>query len=155
MNAETSARRRFTALIVGFFAAQAVLWIYAITLVSLDASHAVVADYDAKALDWDAQRARQASSDALGWSAAVELDPATGVHLTLRDADGQPLDGASVRITLFHHARASQRTSLALSAVGTGRYAAPADVARKGTWTVVVDAQRDRSVFNASLTSKL
>jgi hypothetical protein len=70
MSNEPSARRRWVAVIVGFFAAQAALWTWAIVTVSSDPSHAIVANYDARALDWDARRA----SAALGWNATVEVD---------------------------------------------------------------------------------
>ena len=57
----------------------------------------VIDDYYQKAVEWDAQMAEKAASDALGWKASFEiLEPDTNpalrpTELTLLDREGRPL----------------------------------------------------------------
>jgi len=86
------------ALLVATAAGQGILF-YAATH---DASMAIEPDYYRKAVAWDAQRARDSVSAALGWTATGELraPDSTGAEVAVRlaDADGAPLGGARVRV---------------------------------------------------------
>jgi nitrogen fixation protein FixH len=155
MSDETRARRRWIGLILAFFAGQVVLWTFAITTVSSDPSHAVVPDYDAKALDWDQERERRDASAALRWTATVELDDGGAVKLTLLDAHDHAVDGAHVHLTLFHNAEAAHRQRVSLHAMGDGTYAGAARLHRKGKWTVAVEATRGQDAYAHSLVTDL
>lgn len=135
MSTERSARRRWIAVIGAFFLAQAVLWTFAIVTVSSDASHAVVADYDARALDWDAQRARAP----IGWQATLELDRS---HALVRivDADGAPVHADHIALAMFHKAEAAHRYAVALHAVAPGVWAGPVALGRPGLWQLELTA---------------
>ena len=61
-NKEKTAQLMWTGFILGFFVIQAIIWIIAISITARDASHAVVAGYDEKALKWDDQKALSAAS---------------------------------------------------------------------------------------------
>ena len=71
---ETLSQFVWTLLIFGFFGAQAIVWLVALTLTANDNSHAIVAGYDENALKWDEQRAEQIASDILKWSASFRID---------------------------------------------------------------------------------
>jgi nitrogen fixation protein FixH len=139
-NAEKWARRRWLTFIVGLFVCQAGLWAFAITVVAGDTSHAIVSDYDQRALDWDRHMQRRQRSAALGWGASIVVEPAVldggqrMVVVELTDARGRPIDDAEVELTLFHQARASQRSSVVLRSDGTGRYRGVASIDRDGKW---------------------
>ena len=148
---ERRARRFWVGFIAAFFASQAVLWTWAIFTVSADPSHAIVRDYDARALDWDAQRARMEASTALGWSAAIELDRSL---LTVRvtDRDGRPLTGATPRVSIFHKAEAARRHEPSLHEVEPGVWRATVDLRRSGWWIVELEATRGADRFAATQT---
>jgi nitrogen fixation protein FixH len=135
VNIETSARRRWTAIIGGFFLAQAALWTFAITTVSSDPSHAVVADYDARALDWDAQRARAP----VGWHATLELDRSQAL-VRIVDAAGEPVQADHLALAMFHKAEAAHRQAVTLHAVAPGVWAGPVTIRRSGLWQLELTA---------------
>jgi nitrogen fixation protein FixH len=135
MSTEKSARRRWVAIIGGFFLAQAVLWTYAIITVSSDPSHAVVANYDARALDWDAQRARAEH----GWHATLELDRS---HTLVRivDAQGVPVRAEQVALAIFHKAEAAHRQSVPLQPLAPGVWEGNVALHRPGLWQLELSA---------------
>ncbi len=151
MNEERSARRRWLAFIGLFFAAQTTLWVWAIAMVSSDPSHAIVADYDARALDWDAQRARADESDALGWRATVEVDR-TRVTVRIADAHGAPVAAHDVSVALFHKAEAARRQAPTLHAVAPGVWQGAVDIHREGLWHVELDADRFSTTATVTVT---
>ena len=152
---ETRARRFWTVLILSFFVGQAALWTFAITTVSGDTSHAIVPDYDAKALDWDRERERREASAALQWRATVELDRDGAVQLRLVDSQDRAVEGADVRVTLFHNAEAARRQQVPLQAVGDGVYAGAGRLHRDGKWTVAIEATRGEDAYTKSLVTQL
>lgn len=144
--AEVRARRRWLAFIVGIFVFQGVLWSGAIWLVSNDPSHAVVVDYDQRALAWDEHMQRVRQSSRLGWSAAFDVEGGQ-IRVRLVDAQQNPVDDAEVRLTLFHQARAAERTTLTLFADGEGNYTAAAPVRHAGKWRFELFARRGGDEF--------
>ena len=70
-----------------------------------DPSFAVEPDYYKKALHWDQHQTALERSARLGWSVALRTEPAiVGAELVveLRDRQGQPVEGADVRVEAFH-----------------------------------------------------
>ncbi len=59
---EKTAQFLWTGFILMFFVLQAILWTVAITLTTGDKSHAVIASYDARALNWDEEVAQRNAS---------------------------------------------------------------------------------------------
>lgn len=125
-----------------------------------DPSFAVENDYYEKALAWDAT-ARQTERDReLGWS--VGLDAAASprgpgwydLALTVRDAAGAPVRGASVGIETFHHARAADVLRVGLEE-REGRYVATLPLRRRGLWELRVRVERGETVFTATLQEEL
>ena len=148
---ERAVMHRWVLFIGLLFVAQVGLWIGTVIYVSRDASHAVVADYDTRALSWDERRDRQRRSDATGWHPTATVTESALV-VTVRDADGTPVVGASLQATVFHHARASETTQLNLIATGNGTYRGEAAMARPGKWTVALVGERGDELLDAELT---
>ena len=138
-NREKIAQLGWTTFILFFFFLQAILWTTAITLTASDRSHAVVTDYEQQAHRWDELQRQRAASRRLGWTADVEWEqtlpgePAPFV-LQLKDRAGQPVNGATIQLELFHLAEASQRSSVRLTELGDGRYRGTLESARPGRW---------------------
>ncbi|UYV12069.1 MAG: FixH family protein [Phycisphaera sp.] len=113
-----------------------------------DPGYAIEDDYYQRAVDWDQSRQAQAESDALGWSAEPTIDSsASRLRLTVRDAQGQPVEGAWVRATVFHHARRGLAEDLKLEAEGNGVYSAPLARPRQGEWQVRLRVVSGRDTF--------
>lgn len=150
---ERRSRRRWLGFICAFFAAQALLWTMALTFVSGDTSHAIVASYDARALDWDAQQDRRMRSEALGWHAKIGVDQASAetnartIEVELHDRSDSAVIADDIQLTLFHHASASERQRLSLRAVSPGVYRGSAPLGRPGKWRFEVEASRGDDSF--------
>lgn len=142
---ERRARRFWVSFILMFFAGQAVLWTFALDVVSNDPSHAVVEDYDSFATQWDESQAAKASSEALGWHAQLSADHER-IVVRLTDALGKPVQ-AQVTAKLFHKARASQIREIALTPSEPGLLVGLADLERSGQWRVTLTATRGEDTF--------
>lgn len=122
-------------------------------LASNDPSFAIEDDYYQRALRWDASSADQRSSDALGWTLAVEVGSvarASGersIRVLLFDAQGQPITDAQVTIEVFAHARAADRSTPALEAMDDGSYAGLFRPSMSGLWEFRVQATRGEEHF--------
>lgn len=113
-----------------------------------DPGYAIEDDYYEKAVHWDRQRVLEAASDALGWEAGVDFDlNASTVAVTLTDDEGQPIEGAIVRATAFHHARRGLAQDITFSTDGQGRYVAALDRPREGQWQIRIRATRAADTF--------
>jgi nitrogen fixation protein FixH len=114
-----------------------------------DPGYAIERDYYRKAVSWDAERARERQSQALGWRAMCEvtgLQP-RNLHVQLADARGLPVTGAQVRVEAFHNARAGHVLVLTARELAPGRYEAAFDAWRSGAWELRIHAQRGVEVF--------
>lgn len=111
-------------------------------------------DYYRKAVDWDRTMARQAASNALGWSATSSLGAANSaareVRVALRDSAGAPLSDAEVTVTLIHNREASEPVLASLRAVGDGAYTGNAIAARSGQWELRITARRGAQRFEVT-----
>ena len=113
-----------------------------------DPSYAIEDDYYQQAVDWDKRKAQLAASDALGWTAKLDMDLSAGsLSVTLADELGRPLEGAAVRATVFHHARRGQAQDLLLQPTESGRYAVDITSPREGQWQVRLRVQRGPDTF--------
>ncbi len=118
-----------------------------------DRSFGVEEDYYAKAVSWDEDAADRAASDALGWTASVELAPeldlsgSRAVMVVLTDAQGEPVDATASDVFAFHHARRNQTVTFPLTRIAPGRYSAGAPLHREGLWQLRFRFSHGRDVF--------
>lgn len=144
---ERRAQRWWLGGIIAFFAVQALIWTAAITLTQRDHSHAVVPDYDRRAMHWDDYRAELAASKALGWQTTVSLTPVphrpgrAKIELQLTDRMGAAVLPDSFELTVFHCARAARRIEVPLVIEG-GTLAGEVPMDRPGLWQLELVAAR-------------
>jgi len=100
------------------------------------ASFAVESEYDRKALNWD-ETVRQRRHDAdLGWTVGIVSTADGKLQVALSDKQNRPIDGASVEVEAFHHARAGAKVVVTCSAslAGSGQYIASMPIETPGLW---------------------
>lgn len=114
----------------------------------------VEADYYAKGLAWDAQRAAQRASARLGWTLELELQRVDAgariLQLTVRDATGQPLTGASARCRARHRAALDRELSAELTETAPGVYQGAFAMTREGHWELDLELVRGEDRYVAS-----
>lgn len=125
-------------------------------LATSDPSVAIEPDYYRKATAWDRTADQHRDNARLGWSttAAVMKRPDTGatvLELRLLDRAGAGVLGATVKATLFHNARASQRMEIAFTEASGGAYLAAPRCERTGVWQIQIVAQRGLETFTESI----
>ncbi len=117
-------------------------------------SYAVEEDYYQKAIDWDLKRAQDRANDDLGWLFEFEVTPPERpgdqplVEVTLRDAVGVPLTGATIAIEAFHNSSAT--TSCALPSpqpASPGSTAPTMPMQRNGRWEMRFTVDRGGQEF--------
>lgn len=160
------ARWRWPVIIVAFLGGHVTIMMFAVMFAVGDPSFAVVPDYYEKAVNWDAQRAVERDSDELGWTLDVvpsgfaDRDGLRSVVCTLTDAQGNPINDATLSLNFYHRARASHRVTATLTSRkpegsgnpgGSGRYEALLPMGRAGAWVIEARAQRGGDVFVQTL----
>jgi nitrogen fixation protein FixH len=109
---------RWPLIIIGLLSIHVAGMLVAVSIATRDRSFAVMPDYYDRALNWDRAQAEKRASQKLGWKLQIEpagaVDP-TGrrrVRIRLIDAQGRPISPATIQITAYHHAHASQRQTI-------------------------------------------
>lgn len=157
---QPAARRRawvWPALVIGLLAMQVGISGTMIAIATSDRSFAVEPNYYQKALHWDAQRAEQRASDALGWTLGLEIaDNADAqglrdVRCTLSDKQGLAVRGAALRVEAFARSRGADRRFARLAQQPDGSYAAPMNIDRAGTWEFRVTSSDGAQPFGRTL----
>ena len=125
-----------------------------------DQAFAIEPDYYKKAVAFDSTMAAEQRSNALGWKAAATLvagDTAGRPQLTvtIRDAQQQPVRGATVNISAMANARANNILTSVLVETAPGVYAQSLPARFAGQWEVRVNAARGSEHFVASMRTDL
>jgi len=141
--------------IVVVLAATVAANIVVMRVASSDAAFAVEPDYYKKAVAFDSTMATERRSNALGWSARSSIVASDSIGrpmltVTLVDAQGQPLQGATVNVTALANARANDILSAALHETAPGQYQARLSAKFAGLWEVRIDAVRGADRFVTS-----
>jgi nitrogen fixation protein FixH len=138
-----TAQRTWLVAIAGLLGVNVVAMIV-LAVVANHGTSQVIPDYYARAAHYDDELARSTVSQALGWRVDVAIDRGA-IAATVRDAAGQAIDGAQVRITGYQRAHASDAVDVALSVAATGHYRGTVP-ARRGWYDLVavVDARGAR-----------
>lgn len=150
---ERGHRLFWVGLIGALLAGQFMLMLVAVYLATTDPSFSIEPDYYHKGLRWDALAAQARRNERLGWSVRIELGPEVNVRgermliCSLADREGRTLDGATVDVEAFPHARGNERTAITLLPAGHGRYEAPVRFARQGLWEFRLAIQRGSDTF--------
>jgi nitrogen fixation protein FixH len=149
------------AIIIGMLAVHTLACLVVVFIATSDPSHAVIPDYHAKAVAWDEHRAKLRASGELGWACTIEAALAAdlmgqrAVRVSLRDAAKQPLTGAAVKLTSYHHARANDVNEAEFKEGAPGEYVAMVDMRRDGTWRFDVAVTRGDDSFSAEIDQRV
>lgn len=101
-----------------------------------------------KAVEWNTTSTQRRANQALGWSVVWTLETAPGhATVTVRDAHGNPIEGATGRVEFFHRSHSATRRNADLTPVPAGMYtlAAPLDVA--GVYELRLTLRRGEDLF--------
>ncbi len=145
------------AIVIGLLSLQVVICTVAFFVATADPSQVVVSNYHAKALAWDEQRAEQRAVAELGWQAALDISPEADmlgdrtVRLTLKDAQGEPLTGATVSASTYHFARANQLIEADLAEAAPGEYVARMNMRKPGRWSLTLDVTHGEDHYPITL----
>lgn len=138
------------ALLGGLLGAQLIV----LAQVLHDPGFALENDYYQKAVSWDATRAQQRKSAALGWNVVCHVTPLAGrseVRVRLSDGAGRPITNAALHLSAFHNARAGQVFELDASERAPGEYETELAARRSGEWEFRIRATRGSDVFEHTL----
>lgn len=148
------ARRRspWPFAIAGLLAAHVGAMALAVHIAGGSAGDKVLPEYAERNVSWDEVRATAERSAALGW--ALEVTPATlcdadggrRFTLELRDAAGDPVVGAAVRVRAYHRS-VGVRHEAAAEPVERGVYAATLPLGQPGMHELEVTATLEDLVF--------
>jgi nitrogen fixation protein FixH len=119
-----------------------------------DPSFAIEPDYYQKAVAWDSTMAQMRENAALGWHLSPTLGafgPGEGarLHVTLTDATGAEIPGATVQVAAFFNARANDVIDTTLAPDSTG-YGGTLAVEHRGVWELQFDVRRGAQRFTST-----
>jgi nitrogen fixation protein FixH len=147
--------------IIALLCLHAVGMLVVVFIATRDPSFSVEPNSYRKAVAWDTSRARSQASETLGWTAAIKtqraVDPLGRRRVTceLKDKQGLPVAAATVRLEIFHHARAADRQQVTLNPEDHGVYSALVPMKRTGTWEIRVNARRGDEVYSTVFTENV
>jgi nitrogen fixation protein FixH len=115
-----TARWKWLLAIAGLLLANVIAMVTLAVAANHDSAQ-VIPDYYAKATHYDDELDSSTRSQALGWRIDV-ADVGDAIEATVVDAAGAPITGASVRLTGYQRAHASEVVDMALIATSAGHY---------------------------------
>lgn len=152
---------RWPLILVGLLAGHAAIMVVAVAIATNDKSFAVPPDYYGRAVHWDEHQAALRASEQLGWrvtvEAANEVD-ARGRRIAafrLIDATGNPIPGATMEVSYYHHAHGRDVQRLELKAADTAdprRFSGAFPLRYDGFWEFEFTAKARGKTFIASTT---
>ena len=89
-------------------------------------------------LAYDERIVEQRAEDALGWSSTVKLDGGKMLVFSLKDRDGQPLEGADVRAELVRKVQEGHDFTAIMTETAPGQYSANIDFPLPGQWDAYI-----------------
>jgi len=145
---------RWPTLIVGLLVGHVTLMMFCVTYaVSSHATAGVTPDYYNKALHWDDARRQRQINEALGWGVTITPDVFTDTHgqrsvlVQVTDAQGQPIDDAEVRASVYHAVYPGSTQAGARATPGDNGYQLTLPMRRGGLWHITVDITRGDQRF--------
>jgi nitrogen fixation protein FixH len=144
-------------IVIGLLTMQVIICLAAYLVATSDPSQVIVSNYHEKALAWDQHMAELRAGEALGWLAELKVAGEADmlgertVRLSLKDAQGEPLTGASVGVSAFHFARADITFDTDLKEAVPGEYVGRLKMRKAGRWELSFVAQRGEDAYPFTL----
>jgi nitrogen fixation protein FixH len=148
-------------LVLALLSGQIILLSTMAYVATSDGSFAVEPGYYQKGLHWDDTAAQRRHNAELGWSVRIALgdlaSPAGERTLTCRlsNRNGDPLDGATIALEAFPHARGNERSSATLIPTGGGGYETRFRFSRYGVWEFRLVVQRGPETFTHTVVRRV
>ena len=149
-------------LIAGALAFHVVVSLIVVFIATSDPSYAVEEDYYQKAIDWDLKRAQDRTNESLGWLFEFEVTPPERpgdqpqLEVTLADAEGAPMTGATVAVEAFHNSSSGDILRAVLSPTGEpGLYRANLPMQHNGRWELRFTIDQGDREFTSNETRHL
>ncbi len=149
-------------LIAGALALHVVVSLIVVFIATSDPSYAVEEDYYQKAIDWDLKRAQDRTNENLGWRFEFEVTPPERpddqprLEVTLADAEGAPLTGATITVEAFHNSSSGDILRAALTPTDEpGVYRATLPMQRNGRWELRFTVDHGGQEFTSTETRHL
>ena len=155
--AERRHRVFWVGLILALLGGQMILICTMAYVATADGSFAIEPDYYQKGLHWDETAAQIRKNVELGWSVDLTVEDQVsvrgerGLRCRLSDKAGRALDGATIDLVAFPHARGNQRSSATLIPADDGEYATSLRFSHPGVWEFRVIVQRGPETFTQTL----
>lgn len=152
---EDASRYIWCGVIIGLLCLQLVGCVFALIMATTSSSMAVIPDYHQKAMQWDAHKAQQAKTAALGWKESIDVSGPMDIMenrlITIRveDADGNPVDINQMEATIYHHADAATLHEVSLEQLAPGTFRGKLRLRKAGLWQV------ETKIITADRTVKL
>lgn len=149
---------RWPAIVIGLLVAHFILMMVTVLIATGDRSFAVMPKHYERALAWDQTQAKKRAFDQLGWKLEVQtgtkVDPLgkRKTTMTLNDAEGKPIAGATAEISYYHRTFAQQVETAALAMIAPGRFEMELPMRRSGFWEFRVLVKADGREFMTDLT---
>lgn len=150
---EAFAQMMWGSVIVGFFVVQFIMWGIALFITHNDPSYKVIANYEQRAVNWDAHRQEVLASEQLRWTADIRvseeatLEGFRKVTVVITDRDQQPVPVDQVSLSLFHRARAAEQQDLVLESLSPTVWQGTAKMKRSGAWQFAGTADKGDQHF--------
>lgn len=138
--AERRARRFWVSFVCLLLGANLAMGGLAVYLASSDPSLSIIPNYYQKGLDWDKTKAVLVETERTGWAVDIAVTPDLPnvpqrvLTVTIKDRDGNPVEGAQGTLTLFHHAHAREEQVISLEPREAGVYCGNAVMIPEGNW---------------------
>jgi len=148
-------------IIAGALGIHVIASLVVVFIATSDPSYAVEEDYYQKAMAWNDKRAQDRTNDTLGWDLEFAVEPRASsgdepiLEVRIRDAQGEPLTGASVSVEAFHNNRSGDIIRMQLRSVEDGIYRLQAPMERNGRWELRFTVDRDGDHFTFTETRHL
>ena len=146
-------------LVMALLGGHVAILVAVVVVATRDPSFAVTPNYYENAVNWDRSQAQKRASAKLGWKleivAADEADAKgrRAVTFALTDPTGAAIGNATLTVTCFHHARATEPTRLNMMTAADGRAIQLLPIRHAGFWDFQCNAVApDGRMFTATVT---
>lgn len=130
---------KWTVAIVALLAGNVIAMV-TLAMIANTSNAQIIPDYYERAAHYDHALDEATRSVATGWTSEATL-AATSITVTLRDAAGEPLDGARLEVTGYPRAHAARTLAVTLQPLGAGRYTAALPVPAYGRHDLKIVAE--------------
>jgi hypothetical protein len=139
---ETTSRRFWISMIIGFFAIDLSIAVIAVSMASADPSFRAIPGFGTRSVNWTELQRRQNNLRKLGILVEFDLENSTpeGLRVRVLDSDRHSIEGLNLTMQAFHFTRVAEQQTVDLIADEVG-YIAPLKMSKHGNWHVELSGE--------------